>query len=902
MTKLSFALAVALLAGCGAAQSHSEGGDHGRGTAADRSIEETAPLGQLPADVIPTGYALRFVIDPASDGFSGTTTVNVNFTAPRRAFWMHAEGLIFDRVTLRGGATPEQCTAHMEPEHGLAQIQCETPLGGDRELEVDYHATWPHGLAGLYRVTEGGESYAFTQFEAISARKAFPCFDEPRFKTPFSLTITAPKDLAVLANTPESSRTESGALAEHVFGATPKLPTYLLAFAVGRFDIVDAGLLPATDVRTEPLPLRGVALHGKGEQLRRALDSTRPILEALESYTGIAYPFGKLDLVAVPDFDAGAMENPGLVTFREPLLLLTESSTEEDIRDSASVIAHELAHQWFGNYVTMPWWNELWLNEAFATWLGSRAHATAFPAHDADIDMLRYGQWAMKQDSLVAARRIREPIVTNHDIDNAFDAITYGKGANVLSMFERWLGADTFRDGVRRYLSENAWSSATTEEFLTAITAASANTQAGPAFRGFLDQPGVPMISFASSCVGDKLRIEMNATRYLPLGSTGDPSVSWEVPVCVRAAGLEEPVCTLVHGAGSIDVDAACDAWFLPNADAAGYFRSSMDARGLEALLARGWSALSVREKLGVGDSVRAGFSAGTILAEDAFRVAERFARERHPALVSVALDLMGTTTNGLVSETEMPRVRAWVERLLAPIVREVGWRARPRESSDVALLRSTVFYTMAFVARSSSVRREARRHVSRLIPTSATTQLGAAPVAPELVDMVLRVGVEEGGEPLFDRVERLFRASTDAHTRTRLLGALAYATEPALLDRALAMSLDEATRLNEMLEPLQVAMSRPAVRDRAWTWLREHEAALFVRISPSRASRLFRVGMSFCAEERAAEFSSLFGERAESVAGGPRNLTSTLELIRLCAAQQEAQRESAERFFRRTR
>jgi alanyl aminopeptidase len=340
----------------------------------------------------------------------------------------------------------------------------------------------------------GGDDYVFTQFQPIAARRAFPGFDEPSFKAPFELTLTVPHGHVAVGNSPALSEEKDPSGRRRIrFAPTPPLPTYLVAWAVGPFDVVEAPLPPSAE-REHSLPLRGLAPRGRGPELRFALDHTGPLLESLERYFASPYPFAKLDVIAVPDFGAGAMENVGAFTFRDSLLLIDpDRAPEWQRRSFANVMAHELAHSWFGNLVTMPWWDDLWLNESFATWMLQQVHS------------------AMNADSLDSARSIRQPIASDHDIANAFDGITYSKGAGVLAMFERWLGEESFRAGIRRHVEEHRFGSADADDLLQALSAASGRDVSGP-FQGFLTRPGVPFLRTREVCdsAGSRLVVEQS--------------------------------------------------------------------------------------------------------------------------------------------------------------------------------------------------------------------------------------------------------------------------------------------------------------------------------------------------------------------------------------------------------
>jgi alanyl aminopeptidase len=494
---------------------------------------ELAPRDRLPADTHPEAYQLTLEVDPDQPSYRGTVSIEVTLDRPRESIWLHSRGPRVRTVTVqRPGAEPLTGTLETVADSGLSAVRLGQPVGpGKVTLVLPFEAELGTHLTGLYRVAAGGSHYAFTQFEPISAREAFPCFDEPRFKTPFELKLRVRKDHVAIANTSVIADEEREGQHELTFARTEKLPTYLIAFAGGPLDVTATELIPADAVRERVLPLRGVAVHGRGGDLGYALDETPALVRWLEGYFGVAYPWDKLDLIAVPDFGAGAMENAGAITFRDTLLLVREDAPEQQKRSLGYVNAHELAHMWFGDLVTMPWWDDIWLNEAFATWMGTHAIAAVHPEYEAELGALSATHGAMEVDSRASARQIRQPIASDHDIENAFDAITYSKGGAVLSMFERYLGKDAFQAGLRAYMAKFRFASATARDLVQTLGQVSGQGTLEGAFFSFLDQPGVPALEVGLDCgqaggaaaraPGPANTHTRRQSRYAPLAGAG---------------------------------------------------------------------------------------------------------------------------------------------------------------------------------------------------------------------------------------------------------------------------------------------------------------------------------------------------------------------------------------------
>jgi alanyl aminopeptidase len=864
-----------------------------RGEAPARA-DETVPDGPLPDGVTPLGYTLWMEVVPNRDRFRGRVDIRVRVDAPRRLIWLHGRDVnVTEAEILPDGAEPIVARYRQENDDGAASLRTSEEIpAGEAILSLTYDAPFDRQLKGLYRVDTGGESYAFTQFEATSARLAFPCFDEPRWKTPFDLTLSVLPGHEAIANTSAASTREVGDMKEVRFATTEPITTYLVAMAVGPLDIVDHAAIPANDVRDRAIPFRGVAARGQGARLAYALEHTAPLLAWLESYFGIPYPYDKLDIIAVPDFASGAMENVGAITFREALLLLDTNAPEEQRRDFAYVMAHELAHMWFGNLVTMPWWDDIWLNEAFATWMGNKTVRHVHPEYHADEDMIASVHRAMRADSLTNARQIRQPIESTHDIRNAFDSITYVKGGGVLEMFERFVGEDTFRDGVREYLNAHRFRTATSDDFLDAISR-TAGRDIGTPFRTFLMQPGVPLVS--ASCADGTVTVRQ--TRYFPIGSAGDAAASWQLPVCVRHANGS--TCELVTGAeGAIPIEGGCPSWWMPNAHAAGYYRWSMPAADVDTLMRSGWSRLSVRERLSVVDNLIAGHDADTIDAAVVLAAMPRAAQDNARAVATAPMSLASFTRSYVVPEGDRTAVERWAASLYSARARRLGWTARRNEDGEAAILRASVLSFLAFTARDARTRRDAADRGRRYVGFGGDGAIHADVVPADLSGVALSAAVQEGDAAFFDHVVTKLFESNDALFRSEALWALGATHDPALGQRALELSLDSRLRVNEVTETLSAQMSMPETRARAWAWLRENFDRVFARVATTRAGWAPWLTASFCSEEAAAEVEAFFGPRIEALPGGPRNMRGALEAIRLCVARVGAQRESAVSFF----
>jgi alanyl aminopeptidase len=871
------------------------------------SADETPPVGMLPRTVRPTAYWLELEIVPTRDRFNGHVRVAVDLSQGASGIWIHGENLAVQQVRAEQDGRRVAAQYRQVDDNGLSRLTFAAPLAaGKAVLDFVYDAPFDRQLSGLYRVDSDGASYAFTQFETISARKAFPCFDEPGWKTPFDVTLVVPADQAAIGNTPErSSEVTAAGLRRVRFAVTRPLPTYLLAFVVGPLDVVEAAPVPANAVRRAPLPLRGVAQRGRGARMRYALDHTAALVTELERYFGIAYPFEKLDLIAVPDFSAGAMENAGAITFREQILLIDpQSAPESQLRRFENVTAHELAHHWTGDLVTMNWWDDTWLNEAFATFMATRTVAAVSPEANAQEAQLAAVHAVMDGDSHVSARKIRQPILSTHDIANAFDGITYQKGAGVLAMFERFLGPEVFRAGVQRYLRAHAFGNATSADLLAALSQVSGKDVA-TAMGGFLDQEGVPLVHAAVRCGEGKAALALRQERYLPAGSTGSRDQRWQVPVCARYAvrgQLAESCALLTDVEGSLPLR-GCPDWVLPNADGAGYYRWSLPAGDLDKLRSAGFAKLDAREQLSFADALRSGFESGTVTAQSLLAALPLLARAAPRSLAAAPLGTLRFLREYVLAPEDRPAFDRYARGLYAPRLQKLGWRERANDSGDDKLLRADLVAFLALDIQDPATRRTAQALGRRYIEPAPQAPAKPAPdtAPPDMRTALAVVAMQQADGVVFDAVRARFGGAEDPIERDRLLYALS-AVRDARSSRVLELPFDPALRVNEMFTPLRVQLDAARTRDAAWTFFAQNLDALIARAGRERAGGLPWMAGAFCSDAMADRVQALFAPRIDQLLGGPRALAGVVESLHLCVAAVELQRASARAFFVKAR
>lgn len=691
--------------------------------------------------------ALALRVDPRSETFGGTTTLTFDQATPSPTIVLHGRDLAITKADVRDevGVQPalvrtRRALGGREADEELV-LDVRRAVAGRVTLELAWTAPFAR-LRGLYRVKVGAEWYAFTQLEAVDARRMFPSFDEPRFKAPWSITVDVPSGMSAHGNTPVV-RTEpaAGGFVRHVFEKTRPLPSYLIALAVGRFEVLEA-----TRAGAKP-PIRLIAprdvARGRGALAEAASD-----LVVLEAYFGRDYPYGKLDLVAVPDFGPGAMENPGLVTFREELLLADDASTLTQRRRS-SVLAHELAHMWFGDLVTMKWWDDLWLNEGFATWMGAKVCDATHPGFGAALDLVAAKLDAMSADELPSARPVRLPVETSDAIHDAGGWSAYAKGAAVLGMLEQWMGADAFRGALRHYVAAHADGSATAEDLFAALDAVDAAKKPPPSAiaRPFLERTGVPRVR--ATCVD----ATHDASQLSLADEVGAPTFG--VPVCWKQRSKVE--CAFVDRTPPWNTP-PCRAWI--GADALGYYRPILDGSAMPTS--------SAEEIEAIGDAWAA-VERGTSSSPELFRVvAARTSLGPSPQVFERAVAVLTAAFDRIVPDDAGEAFRHLARRLFAERARDVGFVTRPGDPADVRLLRAVLFAALWDLGRAPEAAAAAEPLARAWLADPSTADRDLAPLA-------LRISAAAGGSASFDALHaRLARGNLPAVDRTAALGALA--------------------------------------------------------------------------------------------------------------------------------
>ena len=849
----------------------------------------TPPAFRLGDAATPNGYEVHLAIDPRQPAFSGEVRIELRVNRPIPVLWLNATKLSIDSVQVRQGerAIAVDVIEGGEDFVGL-RARGEPLAAGDTVAVVRYKGPLdPLSTHGLFRQQEQGEWYVISQFETLHARRAFPCFDEPAWKTPWRITIDAPAADAVVSNTPEVRAVDLAdrpGWRRHEFARTKPLPSYLVALAVGPFDVVDGGTAGINRI-----PLRYFAPKGRGAETRYARESTPRLLELLEAYFGMPYPYEKLDAVSIPQsVNFGAMENVGMITYGTFLLLATpREETFRFKRRYAAVAAHEIAHMWFGNLVTLAWWDDVWLNEAFASWIGQKILYRFKPEWDTGDWRARSRGAAIAIDRLASARRVHNPVLAKGDVDSGFDSITYDKGSAVLEMFEAWLGKENFRKGVRDYLKGHAFGSATSRDFFQAIGgAAGRGDEALAAFTAFVDQSGVPLIDVALRCEGTRPSIVVSQHRLRPVGSKADDR-EWTTPACFRHGAATQ--CEEIRNATrsiALSKAPACPGWILGNAGGAGHYVVRYDAALMSRLL-KDAAALPVHETVALVSDGALLAESGLLPLDAALDLAGATLRHSSGVVRLAAVRLLEKLRDPWLDDARSKAKRLIVAKRVQPLARELGWRGKGRERDDVADLRVTLLPFAAERESGAALRAQARSlALAWLRDRDAIPALMVAPV--------LDTAARFADRSAYEALEALALTSQIDIERRPLLSALGKVRDPQLRARALSLTLlkkgdSEAMNGREVLLFLEDALHDEANRLPAFEFVRANFDALAAKMPLHTPGQLARALKDLCTPQDRATFVDFFKPRSVRFDGGERHFDEALETIDLCIAARAA-------------
>jgi aminopeptidase N/puromycin-sensitive aminopeptidase len=837
---------------------------------------------RLPEGVHPEHYSLTLTPDLKAATFAGEETIDVVLDRPSTTITLNAAEIKFLSVKATvGDSSPktEAATVALDEEKEQATFSFHEPLpAGKVMLAIQYTGILNDKLRGFYLSKTKTRNYAVTQFEPTDARRAYPSFDEPALKATYDIALVIDRGDNAISNTQVVSDTQGPVAGKHTvkFATTPKMSTYLVAFLVGDFK--------CTTGKADGVPIRGCSTPDKVEMTRFAVESAEFILPYYNKYFGIKYPMPKLDMVALPDFEAGAMENFGCITYRETDLLVDAKTGSIPAKKRvAIVVAHEMAHQWFGDMVTMQWWDNLWLNEGFASWMESKPVAKWKPEWNFSQDDARDLDATLNLDSQKTTRTIRAKAETPGEINEMFDGIAYGKAGAVLGMVENYLGEEVFRQGVHNYLAAHMYANATAEDFWNAQTATS-HQPVDKIMQSFVTQPGVPLLTFSQQGASG---VPVAQSRFFLSPAAGENTQQrWTLPVCRKADG--EPVCRVVNS-GDAAIPASADVkfpFFYANAGAKGYYRAAYTKNQLEEITAKAETMLTPPERIGLLGDRWALIRSGQGTVGDYLTLVLALKSDPNGLVMETAFDKVKLIDARIATDEDRKHLAAILRREFGPVYSGLGQPVRG-ESYDRQQLRAELLEILG-AANDPAVLAEAKDLTDRAFAAGGRKDKGLDPI---LTDSAVRVTVANGDAAVYEKVLAASMDSNDPGLQSDALRTLAYFHDPALVTRTLDYAVSGQVRNQSSWMLISILLSGRDTREQTWSYIQQNWDKVHAQLTTNSGSRIVSAAGSFCSVEKRDEVASFFA--THKVEAAQRSLAKAIDNINDCVQLRSAQEPS---------
>jgi aminopeptidase N len=846
---------------------------------------------RLPYGVSPQHYGLTFTPDLQKATFAGEETIDVEVNKVTSSITLNAAELEFQEATVTQDNRTQAAKWAFTPEKEQVTLTVTDELQpGPASIHIQYTGILNDKLRGFYLARTRTRNYAATQFESTDARRAFPAFDEPAFKAKFDITLIIDKSDTAISNGRITSDTPGPADGKHKvqFATSPKMSTYLVAMAVGDFECHEGS--------ADNIPIRVCGTPDKKPLGTAALRYAEEILKFYDQYYGIPYPFGKLDIVGVPDFEAGAMENTGAIFYRESVLFIDDKNSSVDSHQEVfEVLAHEMAHQWFGDLVTMKWWDNLWLNEGFATWMALKPSQALHPEWNATLDAVQATDNALTADALVNTHSIRAKAETPAEINELFDAISYDKASAVVRMIESYVSPEVFRRGVNVYLRRYMYGNATAEDFWNSLSAASGRP-VDKIMPTFVDQAGEPLVTVKTACVnppaakaapvrkGRKTRrapikpspmtqVAATQQRYLANPGTGKNDQVWMVPVCVKAGGAKSFCQILSQKEQTLPVT-GCSPWVFVNGSAAGYYRTKYDKADLDKIIAVAGTELSTAERIVLLRDEAALIGSGLESMGSYLDLLAAVNQDTQRAVVESYQPTLNYINSYLLEGNEGVAFRKWVRSNYKPMLTKIGWAPGASESADTHTLRGDLIHILGVVGEDPETIERATALAQQYLKEPASVD---ASMAKE----VLIVAARYGNQALFEQYVATMGRVNAPEQYYNVGGALAEFREPKIVEKVLELGVSPEIRNQDAAHLISAVLSNADNQKTAWEWVKAHWPEVEKKTTMSSGPEIVNATRRFCSTQMRDDVQTFFAEH--KVTAAERTLRQSREEIDGC-------------------
>ena len=855
---------------------------------------------RLPENVAPDSYDLKFEPDLATATFTGDETIHVHLLKGATSIVLNSAEIDFKEVWIGSADFKQAASVAKDEKNETATFTVPSMVpAGNADIHIRFTGILNDKLRGFYLSQTARRRYAVTQFEATDARRAFPSFDEPAYKAVFRIALVVDKNDTAISNGKIISDTPGPGASKHTlqFSDSPKMSSYLVAMMVGDFACITGG--------ADGVPIRVCAVPEKKDLLSYALLSAENILKYYDSYFQIKYPFQKLDIIAFPDFSAGAMENVAAITYRETLLTIDDKNASVDAHQAVvSVLAHEMAHMWFGDLVTMKWWDDIWLNEGFATWMSHKPIKAWKPEWHAERGEIQETGGSLSTDSIASVRTIRAKAETPAEIGNLFDGIAYGKSASVLRMVEAYVGPDVFQKGANAYLEKHAYANATGEDFWNQMAATSEKPVDG-IMASFTQQPGAPLVTVLKTECTEKVvpsgrkkkkmpftEVTLSQERYfadVAKLSEGSQEV-WQIPISLRPAGAKDTTYVLLAKRQQTFELPGCSPWVYANAGGRGYYRSAYDAATLGKMSAELETSFSPEERIHFLGDEWATVRVGRLKIEVYLDTLEKMKSERARAVVGVMIGRFGEIHDTVVSAADRTAFEKWVRDFLRPIATELGETPKPGEPDDTRGLRSDVFATLAYYGRDPQVLARSRVLVEQYMrdPNS---------VEAALAGNALAVAALEGNSDLYERYLAHMKTAKTPEEHYNYFGALTQFPSAELAKRTFELALSPEVK-NQDLYKIGGLLGNVETQTAAWELFKSNYPAIAQKSGASLSDGFATFAGYFCDEKLRDDSQEFFA--AQNIPGTERILQNAKDSVNACIGLRSLQQANLSAYLKK--